>query len=118
MIKLIDHKYCPQDPYIKEIAILEIPLRDDSKLRFVYIRKELKTGGLYWGPLNCSALIDGEKQYFKSPLFDSNFLEQDIKEFLNSRRWEKHTMARKEEDIIKPPQYEQAAFPDFGDPPF
>jgi hypothetical protein len=110
MIKLILHHYCPEDQFTKEIALLEIPLKDDSKMRFVYVRKELKSGGLFWGPQNCSVMIDGDKQYFKSVMFDSNFLETDIKEFLNARAWEKATRAIEPQPIAAAPKYEQKTF--------
>jgi hypothetical protein len=123
MIKLISHHYCPEDQYTKEIAILELPLKDGSAMRFVYVRKEIKSGGMFWGPLNCSVMIDGQKQHFKSPMFDSNFLEQDIKEFLNSRQWEKATPKIAQMDSTFAPSHAvtQSSQPDFfdiGEPPF
>lgn len=109
MFKLISHNVCPDDQYTKEIAVIEITLKDDSKQRFVYVRKEMKIGGMYWGPLFCSVMINGEKQSFKSPQFDSSFLEQDIKTFLNNMM-EKKDQTQEFHKAVQPQRYEQTSF--------
>ena len=110
MFKLISHSLCPDDMYTKEVAVIEITLKDDSKQRFVYVRKDLKNGSMFWGPLSCSVMINGEKQHFKSPQFDSNFLEQDIKSFLNNM-YEKKSQTQETPQVAPPPpKYEQTSF--------
>ena len=84
-IEFISHDYFPEDEYTKEIVYLCL----DGKYRIAYVRKSAKNGGLFWSVANVSATRGGTKEYFPAFIQDSNFLEKDIKDFLDKRKWEK-----------------------------
>lgn len=84
MIKFISHENCPDDPFIKEICYLSV----DDKFRFAYVRKAMKNGNLFWGPMSAGITINGQKKYFDGIEWDSNFLKKDILAFLEARSWE------------------------------
>lgn len=84
MIEFISHEFCNEDPYIKEIVYLSI----DPKARIAYVRKTMKTGGMFWAPISCAINVNGAKKYFDSIEWDSNFLKKDILAFLEARSWE------------------------------
>lgn len=84
MIKLIDYIQFPEDNYTKELVYLEI----DGK-RFAYVAKMGKSGHTFWAPVSIGITRNGKKEYFPAFMFDSNFLEKDIKAFLESRPWNK-----------------------------
>lgn len=92
-IKFVSHQEFPEDPYTKELVYLEI----EDKYRVAYVRKPGKNGGLFWTVPTISALKDGVKNYFDSFMQDSSFLDQDIKNFLNTRAWEKKSVHNSDE---------------------
>lgn len=83
-IEFISHDAFPEDEYTKELVYLCL----DGKYRVAYVRKETKTGGLFWGVASIGVKRNGQKEFFPAFVQDSNFLERDIKDFLEKRKWE------------------------------
>lgn len=83
-IEFISHDAFPEDEYTKEIVYLCL----EGKYRIAYIRKASKNGGLFWSVASVGATRNGQKEFFPAFLQDSNFLEKDIKTFLDNRTWE------------------------------
>lgn len=83
-IEFISHEYFPDDEYTKELVYLCL----EQKFRVAYVRKKAKNGGMFWGVASLGATKNGQKEYYPAFVQDSNFLEQDIKEFLEKRKWE------------------------------
>ncbi len=83
-IEFISHDSFPQDEYTKELVYLCL----DGKYRVAYVRKAAKSGGLFWAVASVGATRNGQKEFFPAFLQDSNFLEKDIKTFLDNRSWE------------------------------
>lgn len=82
-ITFVSHHSFPEDQYVKELVYLCI----DDKYRVAYVRRQAKTGGMFWSVPSFSATKDGVKEYFECFLQDSSFLEKDIKRFLEERPW-------------------------------
>ena len=95
-IKFVSHESFPDDPYTKELAYLLI----DDRYRVGYVRKLGKNGGMFWGPMSLGLLKDGNKSYYEAFLQDSAFLEKDIKEFLDKRKWENKAGSVRHDDSI------------------
>lgn len=85
-IEFVSHESFPEDEYTKELVYLCL----EGKYRVAYVRKKAKNGGLFWGVGSIGITKKGAKEYFSAFMQDSNFLEQDIKSFLEKRSWEKH----------------------------
>lgn len=83
-IEFISHDSFPEDEYTKELVYLCL----ESKYRIAYVRKAAKNGGLFWSVASVGATRNGQKEFFPAFLQDSNFLEKDIKDFLEKRKWE------------------------------
>lgn len=83
--KFVSYEKFPDDPYIKELVYLSF---EDNKYRVAYVRKQAKNGGMFWGQISASILKNGEKRYYESFMQDSSFLDKDIKDFLDKRKWE------------------------------
>ena len=83
-IEFISHDAFPEDEYTKEIVYLCL----EGKYRIAYVRKAAKNGGMFWSVASVGATRNGQKEFFPAFLQDSNFLERDIKEFLDKRKWE------------------------------
>lgn len=83
-IDFISHEEFPEDEYTKELVYLCL----DSKYRVAYVRKKAKSGGLFWSVASTGATKNGQKEYYPAFIQDSNFLERDIKDFLEKRKWE------------------------------
>ncbi len=83
-IEFISHDAFPEDEYTKEIVYLCL----EGKYRIAYVRKTAKNGGMFWGVASVGATRNGQKEFFPAFLQDSNFLEKDIKDFLEKRKWE------------------------------
>ena len=83
-IEFISHDSFPEDEYTKELVYLCL----DGKYRIAYIRKAGKNGGSFWSVAMIGAVKHGKKEFFPAFLQDSNFLERDIKDFLEKRKWE------------------------------
>ncbi len=83
-IEFISHDTFPEDEYTKELVYLCL----EGKYRIAYVRKSAKNGGLFWSVASVAATRNGQKEYFPAFLQDSNFLEKDIKDFLDKRKWE------------------------------
>jgi|SRR6185369_4346469 len=84
-IEFISHDSFPEDDYTKELVYLCL----EGKYRVAYVRKKMANGGMFWTVVNVSLKRNGQKEYFPAFLQDSNFLEKDIKCFLDNRSWEK-----------------------------
>ncbi len=95
MIEAHGHETFPEDPYIKEIIYLQI---DEGK-RYGYIRKLMKNGNMFWSPMGCGVMKNGEKKFYDGIEFDSNFLKKDILAFLEARSWESHKIAQGRHDF-------------------
>ncbi len=83
-IEFISHDSFPEDEYTKEIVYLCL----EGKYRVAYVRKKASTGGMFWSVASLGVKRNGQKEYFPAFLQDSNFLERDIKDFLDNRKWE------------------------------
>lgn len=83
-IEFVSHDSFPEDEYTKELVYLCL----DDKYRVAYVRKKASNGGLFWSVASTGVKRNGQKEYFPAFLQDSNFLEKDIKAFLDARKWE------------------------------
>lgn len=83
-IEFISHDSFPDDEYVKELVYICL----DDKFRVAYVRKKSQNGGMFWSVANVGVKRGGQKEYFPAFLQDSNFLEKDIKDFLDKRKWE------------------------------
>ncbi len=83
-IEFISHEVFPDDEYTKELVYICL----EGKIRVAYIRKKSQNGGLFWAPASIGAMKSGRKEYYPAFLQDSQFLERDIKQFLEERSWE------------------------------
>ena len=87
-IEFISSELFPEDEYTKEIVYLCL----EGKYRIAYARKLTKTGAAFWSVATLSVTRGGRKEYFPGFLQDSNFLEKEIKTFLDMRVWEKRSV--------------------------
>ncbi len=83
-IQFVTSEKFPEDEYTKEIVYLCL----EGKYRVAYVRKKMSNGGLFWSVVSASATRNGKKEFFPGFMMDSNFLERDIKNFLEQRSWE------------------------------
>lgn len=88
----VSHQDFPEDQYITEVVYLSF----DGKYRIAYVRKRSSNGGMFWTPATITIRNNGKKEYLPVFLQDSNFLEKEIKTYLENREWEK------EKTIVKP----------------
>jgi hypothetical protein len=113
MIEFISHEYFPDDQYTKELCYLQI----EPQMRFAYVRKSTKNGGLMWSPISAMVTINGERKYRDSIKFDSSFLREDIIEFLEARSWENKAVKKEShvtdsyKYVTGQPQYATPALP-------
>lgn len=105
-IKFVSHENFPDDPYVKEMVYLCL----EERYRVAYVRKESKTGGKFWSVPSFSTTKDGTKSYHEGFMQDSKFLENDIKNFLNERSWEKGRIAIQETPTISAEKYSDLPF--------
>ena len=89
-IEFISHDSFPEDEYTKELVYICL----EGKYRVAYVRKKSSNGGLFWSVASLGAKRNGVKEYFPAFLQDSNFMEKDIKEFLDKRKWESGGMGQ------------------------
>ncbi len=82
--EFISHDRYPQDPYVMESVVLCL----EGKHRVVFIRKKMKNGGMFWDVITAGVKQNGETKYLKAYASDSNFLREDIMNFLEARGWE------------------------------
>ncbi len=82
-IEFVSHDTFPEDEYTKEIVYICL----DGKYRVCYVRKMTKTGGMFWSVPTVGVTKNGNKEFYPAFLQDSNFLEKDIKDFLDRRSW-------------------------------
>jgi hypothetical protein len=81
----VSHQTFPEDEHTKELVYLEM----NVPCRVAFVRRAAKAGGMFWSVASVGATLNGKKEYFDSFMQDSNFLEKDIKDFLNNRKFEK-----------------------------
>ncbi len=86
--EFVSHDSFPEDEYTKELVYLCLKGEKDDQYRVAYVRKAAKNGGLFWSVASIGATRNGQKEFFPAFLSDSNFLEKDIKDFLEKRKWE------------------------------
>ncbi len=79
------HQSFPEDQYSKEVAFFDL----NVPVRVAYVRKVNPKGGMFWAPASVGFTKDGAKVYFPAAAQDSKFIEADILNFLNNRKWEK-----------------------------
>lgn len=82
--KFISHDAYPEDKYIKEVVYIEVK----GGYRHGYIHKIMQNGGSFWDVMGAGVTQHGEKQFLKGVKYADNFLQEDIKEFLQKRKWE------------------------------
>src|SRR5690606_35061896 len=92
-IEFISHESFPEDQYIKELVYLSL----DGKTRLAYVRKKIPSGALFWSAMTLGIMKDGMKEYFEAFCHDSFFLQKDIKNFLESRSWEKNDISQEQQ---------------------
>ncbi len=56
-------------------------------VRVAWVRKTAKNGGMFWDEASVGATKNGKKEYAKAWMQDSNFLQKDMKEYLENRKW-------------------------------
>ncbi len=110
--EFVSHQSFPEDEHTKEIVYLEL----NVPVRVAFVRKPAKTGGMFWSAVSTGALSKGEKQYFPAFMQDSNFLEKDIRAFLDNRGWEKQAQYAKSQSVHEKPQLMDEAQQDDGLP--
>ena len=86
-IEFVSYDIFPEDEYVKELVYLCL----EGKYRVAYVRKKAQKGGLFWSVASIGAMKHGKKEFFPAFMQDSNFLEKDIKDFLDKRKWEEET---------------------------
>jgi hypothetical protein len=94
--EFISHESYPHDQYISESVVFCI----EGKHRVTYLRKKIKSGGMFWDVMTASVVLHGERKLLKSYSQDSNFLSEDIRHFLESRSWEKGGQSFKKNDEL------------------
>ena len=85
--EFVSHERYPEDEYTNE----SVTLCFDKKYRVTYLRKKLQNGGMFWSEISASVKKQGEKKYLKSFSPDSNFLQDDVKIFLEEK-FERHDL--------------------------
>lgn len=83
-INFISHESFLADEYTKEMVYLEL----NVPARVCFVRKNAKNGGAFWAVANVGITKPEGKEYYPAYIQDSNFLEKDIKAFLDGRKWE------------------------------
>lgn len=108
-IEFVSHESFPSDEYTKELVYLCL----EGKYRVAYVRKQAKAGGMYWGVPTVGVTKPGGKEFFPAFVQDSNFLERDIRDFLEKRSWEGRSAAAARPSDPMPSEPEN-----FGEIPF
>jgi len=83
--EFVSHDSFPDDEYTKELVYLDIMVPQ----RIAYVRKKATQGGMFWSVASVGATRNGKKEFFPAAMQDSNFLEKEIKKFLDERAWER-----------------------------
>lgn len=104
-IEFVSHEAFPEDEYTKELVYLCL----DGKYRIAYVRKAAKNGGMFWSVASVGATKNGKKEFFEAFMQDSNFLEKDIKNFLDSRSWEGRSVHQPAQPAYQPRSMDEVA---------
>lgn len=107
-IEFVSSEKFPEDEYTKEIVYLCL----EGKFRVAYVRKSAKNGGMFWSVASIGATKNGKKEFYEAFIQDSNFVEKDIKNFLDSRAWESKSI----QQAYQPRSMDEVA--EGGDLPF
>jgi len=84
VFSFVSHEKFPEDQFTKEIVYLCF----ENKYRIGYVRRKFQNGGMAWDVMSAGIQKHGKKHYYKAFMQDSNFLTEDIKDFLDKRKWE------------------------------
>lgn len=95
-IKFISHESFPEDQYTKEIVYVEL----NVPMRLAYVKKQSGNGGMFWSTPSIAVTKHGKKVYYNGFMQDSAFLEKDIKEFLEKRKWENKNKSQDDDDHL------------------
>lgn len=97
VFQFVNHEAFPEDQFIAEAVTLCF----EGKYRVVYVRKKMQNGAMFWSEISAAVKQNGEKKYLKAFSQDSNFLQEDIKAFLDGRQWEtrKGSVMQNNDDI-------------------
>ena len=86
-IKFISNERFDKDPYVKEAVYLDV--EGDGKYRTLYLKKQARNGGVFWSTASVGVTKDdGTKKWLDGFMTDSSFMKDDIKDFLDNRKWE------------------------------
>ncbi len=89
--KFISHTVYSEDPYIKEVCVLEFQLAYNNfqlpvNIAFVRVANS-ENSGLYWREASVGCMKNGKREYTKTFLLDSNRAWGEIKLYLDSKGW-------------------------------
>ena len=95
VFSFVSHEKFPNDQYVKEVVFLCF----ENKYRVAYLRKKMQNGGMFWDVISASVQVQhsDKKKHIKSFTQDSNFLNDDIKDFLDNRKWEQGSYQKKQD---------------------
>ena len=82
--EFVSHERYPEDKYIKEVVYISL----EGKYRVGYVYKTMQNGGGFWDVMGAGVSVRGKKEYLKGVKYADSFLQEDIKEFLQKRKWE------------------------------
>lgn len=86
--KFAKHETYPEDDYTKEAVHLDVK-GEECIFRLIYVRKVFKNGGSSWDMVSAGVSENGKKKYLKGAQCSDNFFDQEVKEYLKNRGWEK-----------------------------
>ena len=89
------HEFTHEDTYVKEVCVIKFIFKNDGieeSFLVPYFRKASKDGGLFWSVASVGIQKNGKKVYEDGFMHDSKILDKKIKEYLESRAWEKQSI--------------------------
>lgn len=96
--KFAGHETFPDDEYTKEVVYLDVK-GEECIYRLAYVRKVFRNGGSTWDQVSAGVTQSGKKKYIKGAQSSDNFFEQEVKEFLKNRSWEKVQKSQNSEEL-------------------
>lgn len=96
MFDFISHESYPEDEYVSEAVVLCF----EKKYRATYLHKKAKNGGSFWDVISAGVKQHGKSKFLKGFSQNSNFLNDDIKYFLENRSWEKGCQVAKKSNEV------------------
>jgi hypothetical protein len=94
--EFVSQESFPEDEYTKEAVVICV----DGNHRVTYVRRKVPNGGMFWDVLSTAVKLNGEKKYLKAYAQDSSFLQEEIKNFLEARSWEKQSVFEEKNDEV------------------